>query len=740
MPPRTRSREAQKETERIIQSVHDEATQAMIDQAARAIANQSSGENAERITGQNSQPNVEPSYEVVDDDPEDLEEEAEKKYDDGGPSVQSRETTPGNPVSDQMRSTNDEEPELIIRQVNQPGFNSNGMFGSPASTVVNQTMFSRPRTNISWNTNGQIQGGIMRPRKRPTGKGDKVGGRDGDDYNLSPDSSPPMPQITGKTESTKGLVEKSYPDMPKLNDGNWRTWKLLMEDYSEQFRGVKAIIFQDKDKSFRELAITYGHEYTGNALSLGYKEIHTKIYNKLLKVVSEDVEMQIAEEIKILQEAGGDEQFIRYNANILYKLLEERYGKKNKFAEIVQTFRGLTEEDMRYNYKESPQIYESRLRQRVNKYYEALGKRLPEEFMVTLMLSGIPNFLQTELELRAGMNGNKNDKLTCKSIMDSLTEIWNSKGLQRAKKRSHSGKEQNKPNGDKKANMNASTTAPTSTPVPGSPSTPKRDYSKVKCYKCQKLGHIAPKCPENKSPSVKPDGEHKNLKAKQPDKMGCLVMGQVSDPRFVNARRLYLDSGAEQHSVKDNTMLYNAEKLEEPIELIGAFGDKTVKPNVVGRLALGPNISLGNVLYCKEIRMSLISEHKLMESTQNGMIIIKDKFAARIYRPEDVEVREVNPPKLMFVKKGSFWVKDLAGASTNPADQLTDEPISYRRVPMGDDSEEEKDEQQEGRPTVNPDELTSRPVPLGTPISPSGRRKIPHKNKNKRPKGKGGRS
>jgi hypothetical protein len=145
------------------------------------------------------------------------------------------------------------------------------------------------------------------------------------------------------------------------------------------------------------------------------------------------------------------------------------------------------------------------------------------------------------------------------------------------------------------------------------------------------------------------------------------------------------------------------EKVQSPYPIIGALGGKAGLISKIGRLPIGPGQSLGNVAYLKDLQMTLVSEPRLMDSTPEGVIIIKDKLQAKVYRPQDVTITENNPPKLVFPRKGAFWARNVDYAGQRPEEQFAGPDIQPRNLPGGarphssDDSdtdvaEEEEDE------------------------------------------------
>jgi hypothetical protein len=124
---------------------------------------------------------------------------------------------------------------------------------------------------------------------------------------------------------------------------------------------------------------------------------------------------------------------------------------------------------------------------------------------------------------------------------------------------------------------------------------------------------------------------------------------------------------------------------------------------------MGSGQSLGNVAYIKGLQMTLVSEPRLMDSTQNGVIIIKDKYNAKVYLPNDVTITERNPPRLVFPRKGAFWARQIEYAGQRPEEQLKGPDLEYNTtIKARERAEQESDASDDGEAEYEHSNLSSQ--------------------------------
>jgi hypothetical protein len=230
---------------------------------------------------------------------------------------------------------------------------------------------------------------------------------------------------------------------------------------------------------------------------------------------------------------------------------------------------------------------------------------------------------------------------------------------------------------------------------------------------CPNKQELKKKGVDFKNPPYKPKDKtpvkEEDPSAFEGDILACMFVGEISDQRFVDPRVAHLDSCASTHGTSSKTILSKLEKVPNPYPVIGALGGKAEKIEEVGRISMGSGQSLGNVAYIKGLQMTLVSEPRLMDSTQHGVIIVKDKDNAKIYLPNDVEIVERNPPRLVFPRKGAFWARQIEYAGQRPEEQLKGPDLEYNStIRARERANQESDASDDGEAEYEHDNLSSQ--------------------------------
>ena len=168
-----------------------------------------------------------------------------------------------------------------------------------------------------------------------------------------------------------------------------------------------------------------------------------------------------------------------------------------------------------------------------------------------------------------------------------------------------------------------------------------RDMSKLKCYNCQQFGHFKANCT---NPKVERDDTDTGKAGKGAPKGQAMVSEQalafattcgedVPAGRDLSTSWI-LDSGATHHLTNVRGALVNSRLLEEPLTF-NLANKSTIQALEVGdiraKLATGQDITIKDVFYVPESRVSLLSVQRIMDKgwkvqmTSSGGVIRRNQ-------------------------------------------------------------------------------------------------------------------
>lgn len=164
----------------------------------------------------------------------------------------------------------------------------------------------------------------------------------------------------------------------------------------------------------------------------------------------------------------------------------------------------------------------------------------------------------------------------------------------------------------------------------------KRDMSKVKCFNCQRYGHISRDC---KNPRVP--------RATRPETASMAF--SVEDATVENQHEWIVDSGATSHMTGHVANLIDVRELEQPRVLTVASGDNLVA-TAVGKAPLrcdGQEVCvLHDVLFVKGLARNLVS---VAAASRNGMEVLFKGASCTIRGPSGASLTASRERHLVYV-------------------------------------------------------------------------------------------
>lgn len=172
------------------------------------------------------------------------------------------------------------------------------------------------------------------------------------------------------------------------------------------------------------------------------------------------------------------------------------------------------------------------------------------------------------------------------------------------------------------------------------------------CWTCGAKDHKSPNCPKNTHKNGPNDGE-----SHFSNSFAFMAGGSEHNGRKVS---FYVDSGASEHLVSDESLLSEVVKLENPIQIQVAKDDASIVARVGGKMHLSHKVtnereeshnklSLSNVLVAEGLRYNLLSVRQIESkggslTFDKGRVVIKfgDKVAAIGYRTQKLYVVDFN--------------------------------------------------------------------------------------------------
>ena len=485
-----------------------------------------------------------------------------------------------------------------------------------------------------------------------------------------------------KKESWKGIALDVYPAFEyKLNSSNWDRWKTHLEDYTHGMLWCSKVVFSSWNTSLAEMLARYKNGFQEEVIKEAHGHIHTSMYNSILKTLPEVSKEDVMGALR-LQILNENDEPSRYNANKLYLIIKEKFDVNNRDTELHDLLSTLYGEASNFNMSMYPNIWGNTIMERAHRIGELMGQPLAPRVIAGVMIGRIPKWMQGDIQVRAALivgGGGKVDRFEAykpEIILKALKEVWDLKKKDKPTPDPNATRKGNKEKGkENKRKMDGSANGV----VPKTKKT--KENTKAICWLCGTGGHTKYRCPQkdelkkqgvdiNSNP-YKPKKESSDKDELGPDETGFAVMEmacQFGDPAWKNPKELNLDSAASMHLTPDRSLLRRIRKLEKPIRLGGAFGQKIWEVTEVGDLSIGGGRILKNVGYCPWIQLSLLSEHRILDADR--LVLVKTGRVAQLYHQDDIEIVERNPARLIFTKRGTFWSYTLGNPQETQFEEL----------------------------------------------------------------------
>lgn len=227
---------------------------------------------------------------------------------------------------------------------------------------------------------------------------------------------------------------------------------------------------------------------------------------------------------------------------------------------------------------------------------EAVKFILTDTFKIGLMLKGLDDGWKPFI---MGLEANSKD-LKSDFVMQRLMDAWNSEESSE-KKAFVSNKEKFKSVKNDKGAI-------------------KKDFSKIKCYNCEKMGHYARDCTKaKKKPSEKSDSKNVTESA--------IVATHKANVCTTQRNEWYIDSGATAHITPFEEILTDIEEISNMN--VYTANNQAMKVSTVGvtKVKFDAKLTVKEVLHVPEATANLLSVAKI---TRNGNSVIFDKNGCRV--------------------------------------------------------------------------------------------------------------